>query len=76
MTVLPAPSRAAVAEAITATTERLVAELDGRVDVDEVLRVVLRCRADLVGSPRSALPELIERSARQRLLAGAAAPPG
>ncbi len=53
-------------------TERLMAEFGDQVDVSTVSRVVLGCRHDLQGSPVAALPELVERLARQRLLQGAA----
>lgn len=49
-------------------TERLMVEFDGRTSVSRIAQVVLGCRHDLRGSPVLVLPELIERSARQRLL--------
>jgi hypothetical protein len=63
---------AGVADAcVTDVTERLVAEFDD-VDVSTVSRTVLGCGPDLRGAPIGALPELIERLARQRLLEAAA----
>ncbi len=47
---------------------RLRGEFEGRINLAEIARVVLGCRADLTCSPPPALPELIERLARQRLL--------
>ena len=49
-------------------TERLMVEFDGRMPISTIARVVLTCRHDLPASPVLALPELIERLARQRLL--------
>jgi hypothetical protein len=48
--------------------ERLMAEFGGRVDLATITRVVLDCRRDLQGAPPGALPELLERHARQHLL--------
>lgn len=53
-------------------TERLMAEFDGRLGPDLVARTVLGCREDLQGYGEAALPELVERCARQRLLAALA----
>ena len=50
-------------------TERLLAEFEGRLELGVVSRVVLETRAQLDCSPQGALPELVERAARQRLLA-------
>lgn len=47
--------------------ERLMAEFEDRLELDVISRVVLGCRADLNCSPAAALPELMERLARQRL---------
>ncbi len=57
--------------------QRLMAEFEHRLDLDDISRVVFACRRDLAGSPSSALPELVERLAHQRLLDTAvhAAPP-
>lgn len=49
-------------------TERLMTEFDDRVPVSTISRIVLDCRHDLQGYPVLALPELVERHARQRLL--------
>lgn len=54
------------------TTDRLLAEFRWQVDEAEVSHVVARCERDLAGSPVGAMPELVERSARQRLVAGLA----
>lgn len=48
--------------------ERLMAEFQGRLGLARVAQTVLGCRRDLTGTPTAALPELIERLARQRLL--------
>ena len=48
--------------------ERLMAEFGGRVDLATITRAVLDCRRDLQGAPPGALPELLERHARQHLL--------
>jgi hypothetical protein len=50
--------------------ERLMAEFAARVDLGTISRVILGCRRDLQGSPAGALPELVERLARERLLGG------
>jgi hypothetical protein len=49
-------------------TERLMAEFGSRVDLAVISQVVLDCHRDLQGSPEAALPELVERLARQYLL--------
>lgn len=49
-------------------TERLLAEFEGQLDLGVVSRVVLETRRQLDCSPQGALPELVERAARQRLL--------
>lgn len=54
-------------------TERLMAEFEDRLSLPEITRVVARCRQDLQGTPAGALPELVERSARQRLLSASRA---
>jgi hypothetical protein len=67
----PAPSgvgQAVVAGAGAAdVTERLLAEFDGELDSAVVAAVVLDCRAELAAVPAGALPELLERLARERL---------
>ena len=47
--------------------ERLVALVPG-IPRREVAGLVRQCRADLAGSPAGAMPELVERLARQRLI--------
>ena len=49
-------------------SEKLMAEFEHRLGLEVVSRTVLQCRQDLCTSPVSALPELVERSARQRLI--------
>ena len=49
-------------------TERLMIEFGDRIQVSTISEIVLECRHDLQGSPVLALPELVERLARQRLL--------
>lgn len=49
-------------------TERLMAEFESRLDLAVITKVVGGCRRDLDASPVGALPELVERLARQRLL--------
>ncbi len=51
-------------------TERLMAEFENQLGLDVITRVVTQCRHDLDGAPAGALPELLERAARQRLLTG------
>jgi hypothetical protein len=48
------------------TVTRLVAELHR--DVDVVRATVRGCRRELGGAPSGALPELVERLARQRII--------
>lgn len=50
-------------------SERLMAEFEGRIGPDLVARTVMACREDLQGCGEGAMPELVERCARQRLLA-------
>lgn len=69
----PPPDRArsgayddpAVAEAVT----RLGAEFAGRIRLRRIVRTVVVARHDLSGSPGPAMPELVERLARERLRA-------
>lgn len=51
-------------------TLRLFAEFAPRVPLDSVLETVRQCCRDLDTTPEAALPELVERLARQRLLIG------
>lgn len=46
---------------------RLMRDFHGDFGVDEITTVVTKCRNDLSGEPVGALPELVERLARQRL---------
>jgi hypothetical protein len=59
----PAPARD---ESVVAAVARLTAEFGSRPAAIEP--VVTACRRDLSGAPPGALPELVERLARQRLL--------
>ena len=54
--------------------ERLMAEFDGRCSPASVSAVVLEATRDLAGTPTAAQSELVERSARQRLLERTASP--
>ncbi|BCK56076.1 hypothetical protein [Nocardia wallacei] len=53
---------------IEQTADRLYAEFAGRFSRPAVVEVIRGCIDDLAGVPRSAIPELGERLARQRLL--------
>jgi hypothetical protein len=55
--------------AVDLAVDRLAVEFDDRAETQTVLDVVRTCRADLSGVPATALPELVERLARHRLLA-------
>lgn len=48
-------------------TERLLAEFAGAVEQPTITAVVRACGRDLAGAPAAALPELVERLARQDL---------
>lgn len=61
---------------VAAAVARLSAEFAPRVQPSVISRVVVRSRVDLSGAPGPALPELVERLARQRLLQAAGAEPG
>jgi hypothetical protein len=50
--------------------DRLAAESDA-LPLGDLMELVVACRRDLSGVPRTALPELVERLARQRLIAQA-----
>jgi len=56
-------------------TERLMSEFENQLGLDLITRVVTQCRHDLHGAPTGALPELLERAARQRLLTLLNSPP-
>jgi hypothetical protein len=61
---VPSASEPVIAEAI----ERLTPEFAGQLSSGIVAAVVRRCRRDLDTSLPTALPELLERLARQRLI--------
>jgi mono/diheme cytochrome c family protein len=48
--------------------QRLAREFGGALDRADIAQVVSWCRADLQGPHPAAMPELVERLARQRLL--------
>jgi hypothetical protein len=48
--------------------ERLFGEFDDRYELPQIVEVVRQCREELCCAPVTALPELIERLARQRLV--------
>jgi len=48
--------------------ERLCSEFAYQLPVVVVVEVVAQCRDQLAGSPPPAMPEMVERLARQRLL--------
>lgn len=52
---------------VVEVTARLMARFGGRLSLDLISRVVTGCRRDLDGTPAGAMPELVERLARQRL---------
>jgi hypothetical protein len=49
--------------------ERLFAEFDDQYPLPHIVEVARQCREELCCAPPAALPELIERLARQRLAA-------
>ena len=55
--------------AVDLAVGRLAEEFDDRAEAQTVVDVVRTCRNDLSGVPATALPELVERLARHRLLA-------
>jgi hypothetical protein len=57
--------------AVAAAIARLCVEFAGNVRQPIISRVVVGSRRDLSGAPVPALPELVERLARQRLLQSA-----
>jgi hypothetical protein len=64
---LPVPSLpSSDARWVALTVTRLLTEFDG--DVEAVRATVHGCRRDLAGVPKGALPELVERLARQRMI--------
>ena len=70
----PAATGGSVADVI----ERLIGEFEDRLALHVIARAALGCRRDLDCSPTAALPELLERLARRRLLdvAAGAGPAG
>jgi hypothetical protein len=60
---------------IAEITERLFAEFAPRVSLTTIVAAVRQGRRDLDGTPESALPEMVERLARQRLTELAQHPP-
>ena len=67
-TLLPMDDDRCIAEAVV----RLEREFAGAVKRPAIAEVVRRSRQDLDGPHPAALPELVERLARQRLLHGGA----
>lgn len=53
--------------AVSAAVARLGAEFGGRIRPGRIARAVTVACRELAGSPRPALPELVERLARERL---------
>jgi hypothetical protein len=47
--------------------ERLLQDYEAQLPLSDIAEVVRQCRRDLAGSPRAAMPELIERLARHRI---------
>ncbi|GAA2570110.1 hypothetical protein [Pseudonocardia hydrocarbonoxydans] len=72
---LPAPQLpdSATVGPVTGAVRRLAVEFDGRVRPRTLRRTVQRARRDLAGVPEGALPELVERLARERLCTAPAA---
>jgi hypothetical protein len=54
---------------ISTVSQRLLAEFDATLDLGVVTRIVASCLRDLDAVPPAALPELLERSARERVRA-------
>lgn len=67
---------AGMVESEVDVTERLFAEFEGVHGLSVIVSVVRRCHLDLEGAPPGALPELVERLARQRLSDVASVPTG
>jgi len=65
---LPAVPAAGADRSLADVTERLMSEFGAHVDVSAVSQIVLHSRHDLAGAPNGAMPDLLERPARQRLL--------
>jgi hypothetical protein len=64
---MPSATPTITDEAVASAIARLTVEFAGR-SSPPIRPVVVACRRDLAGSPPGALPELVERLARQRLL--------
>jgi hypothetical protein len=56
-----------MSDSLVDVIERLFREFEGRCSLTEIVAVVQECRTQLCCSPPSALPELVDRLARQRL---------
>jgi len=65
------------AESLAEVTERLLGEFEPRLSLGTIVATVRECHRDLedAGTPQPALPELVERLARQRLTELATQPP-
>lgn len=57
----------ATAPDLATVTERLMFEFEGQIGLDTISRAVRDSDRDLAGAPGETQPELVERSARQRL---------
>lgn len=57
-----------VPNSLTDVVERLYRDFDGGVELRAVIAVVEQCRDELDAHSHDALPELVERLARQRLI--------
>jgi hypothetical protein len=68
LTSAPVPAPSVEFDAVMPAIARLAREFAGQLSPRVVARVVRGCRADLSGVPAGAVPELLERLARQRLL--------
>jgi hypothetical protein len=66
---MPSPTRSDLSddESVVAAVARLRIEFTSR-PIATIEPVVTACRRDLAGAPPGAIPELLERLARQRLL--------
>ena len=54
-------------DSLVDAVERLFREFEDQYSLTEIVAVVRECRKQLCCSPQGALPELVERLARQRL---------
>lgn len=57
-----------LAASVTAIRDRLFAEFAQQVPPAEIEALLGQCQSDLDAVPRAAMPELVERLARERLL--------